>query len=557
MKHLERLLRKHYVGERLREVPFDWQRTAQQIVAELLLVHQPTRGQDATQHGAGGSSGGTPEWERVGIAANDAFQLVKTRIAVHWHAHRKAGALDEAIAAHTTRKVYDGGDACALAKLPGMVQKLQHTVEAGFARVDDVMLATQRLVSVLALGELDCPRYVFIVPDTWHGDGLAGAKAKVVHRLHSLHAKQLRLLLVCERTFQPVKCGKDGFGYPIMVEKDWVKNLYKSLAPVLKISLLTAKGVMMASGAGIAVPFVSKFLPKLGDLDVDGAKLGEAFAEQIQEEHLAKQREGIDSMLEKIDQQVEGLGSKVEESKELNRTLASAGGASDGGAAAAASKELKEWTGASYRYLLALLKEQDPLLQHLGVEKAVNESTGVVEWVSLERRDTGAGVAATPDGGGAGQRQWPGAGGTSVPVGGGAGSEQCVAEHGVSFAGTLIKKGSSFPHSWRQRFCKLRKTQRGAELTYYARESDATARGTFSFDAFTDVPPRGGKFRPNRIDIHSRGGHTAEVLAVGALTAADKVAWLAQLSAVAEALPLSEHERFKLASSSYRKTSEK
>jgi hypothetical protein len=219
------------------------------------------------------------------------------------------------------------------------------------------------------------------VPDTWRGDGFAGALDQAMHGIDKLHATRLRLMLVCAHDFQVVECGPDSLGYPIKYEKDWVKKLYENLTPVLKYSLLAAKAVMAASGAGFAVPLVSHFLPKIGEEDGDAvAKLGAGFAEHLQEQDLEKQQEGIDSMLESVDAQFETLGSMVEESDELTRTLECADGAAT---SKKTSEELKAWTGDSYRYLRALLeKHGENLEEHTGLTKVVSESSGAVEWVA-------------------------------------------------------------------------------------------------------------------------------------------------------------------------------
>ena len=50
------------------------------------------------------------------------------------------------------------------------------------------------LGEMLALGELNCPKYVYVVPDTPPGGWKKG-----VFWFHSLHATQVRLVLVCAR----------------------------------------------------------------------------------------------------------------------------------------------------------------------------------------------------------------------------------------------------------------------------------------------------------------------------------------------------------------------
>ena len=194
---------------------------------------------------------------------------------------------------------------------------------------------------------------------------------------HSLHATQVRLVLACAHDFQVVACGPDGLGYPIKVEKGWVKKFFHTFGPIIKIGLFAARTAVLASGVGA---FALPFLPHahLGHDAVDEAALGEALEGQSRHMH---QLHLIDEMLGAFGELAEGGAEAAEASEELDRVLESAAEGADG-PPRPASEALQAWTASSYRSLRALLRERDPQLAQTGLVHAVAGSAS--EWVAPE-----------------------------------------------------------------------------------------------------------------------------------------------------------------------------
>jgi hypothetical protein len=274
------------------------------------------------------------------------------------------------------------------------VQRVQHSVEAadagiaagveriqrGVARVERAVEAlaeasriTNRLVTALALGEVDCPRYAWLVPEEKPEGGWKAAGSKAVHWLHDLHSRQVRLVLVCAHDFQAVPCGPDGKGYPIKIEKDWVKSFFRNFGPVIKVGLFAARAAVLLSGAGVlALPFLP---PDYAEDDLVG---------QVKKHW---QLNSIDRMLEEcgkqMDQAVESTVGQAEVHDELGRSLADATATASlafstsaiAPASATApplppSPALQAWAGESYRSLRAVLLKGDPQLLRTGLVQA-------------------------------------------------------------------------------------------------------------------------------------------------------------------------------------------
>jgi hypothetical protein len=254
------------------------------------------------------------------------------------------------------------------------IDKVQQTVarmELTMQAVLETSCATGRLVAALALGELDCPKYVYIVPDTPPGGWKKG-----VFWFHNLHATQVRLVLACAHDFQVVRCGPDGMGYPIKLEKDWVKKFFHTFGPIIKIGLFAARAAALASGVG-----VFHLLPphdEPGNKAVTERTLTHALEGQSEHMH---QLHLIDEMLEKFGEMAEGGAEAAEAHEELDHVLESAAEA-DREVYPAASEALQAWTASSYRSLRALLCAQDPHLAQTGLLHAV--AGGASEWVAPE-----------------------------------------------------------------------------------------------------------------------------------------------------------------------------
>jgi hypothetical protein len=244
------------------------------------------------------------------------------------------------------------------------VARMELTLQA----VLETSRATGRLVEALALGELDCPKYAYVVPDTPPGGWKKG-----VFWFHSLHATQVRLVLACAHDFQAVRCGPDGMGYPIKLEKGWVKKFFHTFGPVVKVGLFAARAAVLASGVGA---FALPFLPHehLGH-DLDGHALGEALEGQSQHMH---QLHLIDEMLEAFGEMAEAGAEVAEANEELGHLLKSA--AEVERPARPATESLRAWTASAYRSLRALLRERDPQLAQTGLVHAV--AGGASEWVA-------------------------------------------------------------------------------------------------------------------------------------------------------------------------------
>jgi hypothetical protein len=253
-------------------------------------------------------------------------------------------------------------------KVIASMARMELTVQA----VLETSRATGRLVEALALGELDCPKYVYVVPDTPPGGWKKG-----VFWFHSLHATQVRLVLACAHDFQVVACGPDGKGYPVKLEKNWVKKFFNTFGPVIKVGLFAARAAVLASGVGA---FALPFLPHehLGHDAVDEHALGDALEGHSRHMH---QLHLIDEMLEKFGELAEEGAGVARVSEELGHVLESAVEEA-GGPARPASEALQAWTASSYRSLRELLHERDPQLAQTGLVHAV--AGGASEWVAPE-----------------------------------------------------------------------------------------------------------------------------------------------------------------------------
>ena len=237
-------------------------------------------------------------------------------------------------------------------------------------------LATKSLVSALALDEHDCPRYVFVVPDT----PPEGWK-KGVFWFRNLHSRQVSLILACAHDFQVVRCGPHGKGYPIKIEKDWVKKFFHTFGPVLRVGLFAVRAAFIAGGAGaFGAHGLDWLLPHERAEGVEDMLLA-------QSRHL-HQLHAIDHMIEWVSEGIEGGEEAVEVQEELDHALQrkTEEEQKDGEQqqkqqpARPASAALKAWTGRSYRSLHALLQRDDPELARTGLVKVVEG--GEVDWVA-------------------------------------------------------------------------------------------------------------------------------------------------------------------------------
>jgi serine/threonine-protein kinase len=272
--------------------------------------------------------------------------------------------------------------------------EIKRDTREGFARVQlalsvifETSLATRKLVRALVLGEVDCPRYAFLVPvepkggwkkTIWKGNWKKAWK-KTKFWFHNLHSHQLRLVLACGHDFKPVVCGEDGKGYLIKKEKGWVKNLFRTFGPFLKLALFTARVMLMGSGAGVLA------LPFLPELALDEDMLGDDLEDHIKAEHLERQIRGIDSMVAAINTGMDGF--KKEQNAELDGILSAPQGKHSMAAAAAmtASEPLQAWTAKSYRSLRAVIENQDASFALTGLVQA--EAGGVSEWVAPQNKE--------------------------------------------------------------------------------------------------------------------------------------------------------------------------
>ena len=247
------------------------------------------------------------------------------------------------------------------------VARIELTMQA----VLETSCTTGRLVEALALGELDCPKYVYVVPDVPPGGWKKGA-----YWFHSLHATQVHLMLACAHDFQVVRCGPDGRGYPIKIEKDWVQSFFRTFGPVLKIGLFAARAAVLASGVGA---FTLPFLPHahLRGETVTDDMLGEALHGQSEHMH---QLHLIDEMLG-VFGEMAGEGAEAAEASEEMHDLIEKAEKRDQ-PLRLASTTLQAWTASSYRSLRALLCEHDPQLLHTGLVQVI--AGGASEWVAPE-----------------------------------------------------------------------------------------------------------------------------------------------------------------------------
>jgi hypothetical protein len=286
-------------------------------------------------------------------------------------------------------------------------------VELAVAALAETALVTNRLVTALALGEIDCPRYAWLVPEEQPEGDWKETASKAKYWFHDLHSRQLRLVLVCAHDFQAVPCGPDGKGYPIKMEKDWVKKFFHTFGPVIKVGLFAAKVAVLASGVGaVALPFLPHRHPEPGH--VDGEELEAALKASREHGH---QHHLIEHMLETFGELMEEGEEAAEAHHELDQVLGSTGR----GGMLPASKALQAQTAASYRSLRAMLQEQDAHLERVGLVRAV--SGGAVDWVApgnvaawtKQRKEAAAAGAAQ-------RGQGRGCGGGGGGGGGGSGS---------------------------------------------------------------------------------------------------------------------------------------
>jgi hypothetical protein len=264
-------------------------------------------------------------------------------------------------------------DAMAV-KMDTMIAK-QDEQQKLMLRVEQALLATRRLVGALALGEIDCPHYVFAVPDEPPGGW--SLLHKVKFRFDDTHATQLRLVLVCAHDFKRVACGPDGKGYRIKITKGGVKEFFHTYGLAIKVGLFVARAALLASGVGL---FAIPFLPHahLADGTVDGHAMSNALDGLGQHGH---QLHLMGEMLDAVGELAEEGAEAAEAHEELNHVLAT------NNKLQGASKKLRAWTGQSYRALATLLKKQDPELAHTGLQKVKCESSGTVEWVAPHNVD--------------------------------------------------------------------------------------------------------------------------------------------------------------------------
>ena len=213
-----------------------------------------------------------------------------------------------------------------------MIQNMRDEQKAMLEQIQSGVAANSNTLTSLALGELDCPRLVMVLPNHSKKSMLARATSKVKDRY--------TLIFLDPVTGFVVPCGRDGKGYQVTLPKHWLVEH----GPRIRDGLRVAK-LLLGAGQLAGLPIDSASLPT----EVVGKREAEAVA--------------------KMDLLLGGEGA------ETDGTLS--------------KRQAKAATGKAYRALRALVTEQceDPELQYCGLEK-VKARDGTVEWVTKESRAT-------------------------------------------------------------------------------------------------------------------------------------------------------------------------
>jgi len=220
----------------------------------------------------------------------------------------------------------------ALQQIMLMIQSMRDGQKAMLEQIQADVAANANTLTSVALGELDCPRLVMILPSHAKKGLLARATSKVNDRY--------AVVFLDPVTGCAVHCGRDGKGYQVTLPSQWLVDNGPRIRDGLRVVNL-----LLGAGQLVGLPIGWDCLPT----EVVSKREAEAVAKMSQL-----------------------LGSDdAEASVTLNR------------------KQAKVATGKAYRALRALVSEQcyDPELQYCGLEK-VKARDGTFEWVSKDSRAT-------------------------------------------------------------------------------------------------------------------------------------------------------------------------
>lgn len=232
-------------------------------------------------------------------------------------------AMAEANARDAQRMLESEAGAAASAETVAELRKMLAEMANSLAKVqDDVRYANTTLDS-LAMGELDYPRLVFIMPEKPAGNLIARVRGRVVDKF--------RLHFMDPVSGAMVRCGKDGLGYQLTIKKKWLVEHGGRISDGLRVMK-----AMLAVGNLVGLP-----IPDVRGMPVEVVTRAEARAVC-----------------------------------EFEAVLNEAGATKSGRHAKA--------TGKAYRALASLIAEQcnDRALLHCGLVKVRSPKDGTVEWVS-------------------------------------------------------------------------------------------------------------------------------------------------------------------------------
>jgi len=224
------------------------------------------------------------------------------------------------------------GNDDAMQQIMLMIQTMRDEQKAMLEQIQSDVTANANTLTSVALGELDCPRLVMILPSHAKKGLLARATSKIKDRYV--------LVFLDPVTGCAVPCGRDGKGYQVTLPSQWLLDN----GPRIRDGLRVAK-LLLGAGQLAGLPIDSRCLPT----EVVSKREAEAVAKM--------------SLL---------LGG---DDAEMGGTLS--------------KKQAKAATGKAYRALRSLVSEQceDPELQYCGLEK-FKARDGTVEWVTKDSRAT-------------------------------------------------------------------------------------------------------------------------------------------------------------------------
>ena len=123
------------------------------------------------------------------------------------------------------------------------------------------------LVKLAAIHDKDFgyPRLVVLLPEKGgdkegRGSCAAGgwynkrALRELAYQVKGCFSKPMRLFFVCPYDFSLVPCGSDGAGYPLRVDKTWVKGIF----PVLQVSRVYCQSRLTLSAERHVKAFVGR-----------------------------------------------------------------------------------------------------------------------------------------------------------------------------------------------------------------------------------------------------------------------------------------------------------